>query len=70
MEVTVIEEWVNVGTERNPRFEHVHADGTRHKSDRTLPMLSAATETPRHWRARFICRRCRADRAERWEDGA
>ena len=65
-----MDEWVNTGTDRNPRFEHVHPDGTRHKSDRTLPMLSVESETPRYWRARFICRRCRADREQRWQDGA
>ena len=59
-----MDEWVNVGTERTPRFEHLHADGTRHKSDRTIPMLSVASETPRHWCARFICRRCGADREQ------
>jgi|BarGraNGADG00212_1021973.scaffolds.fasta_scaffold151109_2 hypothetical protein len=60
--------WVNVGTEQNARFEHVHADGTRNKSDRTIPMLT--DERPRQWRARFICRQCRADLERRWpQDG-
>ena len=60
--------WVNVGTEQNARYEHVHADGTRHKSDRTIPMLT--DERPRQWRARFICRQCRADLERRWpQDG-
>jgi hypothetical protein len=60
--------WVNVGTEQNARFEHVHADGTRHKSDRTIPMLT--DDRPRQWRARFICHQCRADLEQRWpQDG-
>jgi hypothetical protein len=60
--------WVNVGTELNERYEHVHADGTRHKSDRTIPMLT--DERPRLWRARFICRQCRADLERLWpQDG-
>jgi hypothetical protein len=60
--------WVNVGTELNERYEHVHEDGTRHKSDRTIPMLT--DERPRQWRARFICRQCRADLERRWPQDA
>ncbi len=57
-------EWVNVGTDDKPRYQHVHGDGTRHKTDRTIPFLS--TEGPRTWRARYICRQCRADLERRW----
>lgn len=65
-----MDKWVNVGTESSPRYEHVHPDGTRHKSDRTIPMLAAESEAPRHWRARLICRRCRADREQWWVEGS
>jgi hypothetical protein len=34
------------------------------KSDRTIPFLT--DETPRYWRARYICRKCRADHERRW----
>jgi hypothetical protein len=44
---------INVGTERNEQYEHVHADGTRNKSDRTIPKLN--DERPRQWRAWFTC---------------
>ncbi len=63
-------EWQNIGSERNPRFEHVHADGTMHKSDRTIPMLTVESRTRRRaWRARVICRECRADLERRWVEG-
>jgi hypothetical protein len=57
-------QWVNVGSEQVTRYEHVHADGTRHRTDRTIPMLT--DEQPRRWRARFICRGCRAELELRW----
>jgi hypothetical protein len=64
----VADTWVNVGTEQNVRYEHVHTDGTRHQSDRTIPMLN--DDQPRQWRARFICRECREDLEQRWpQDG-
>lgn len=63
-------EWHNVGTDSKPRFAHVHADGTMHKSDRTIPFLVDETEGPRRWRARFICRQCRADLERRWSEEA
>jgi hypothetical protein len=61
--------WENVGSERNPRFEHVHDDRTRHRADRTIPMLTIATESPRFWHAQFICRECRAEIETRWLEG-
>lgn len=57
-------EWVNSGTDQKPRFEHVHADSTRHKTDRTIPFLSS--ESPRFYTASYICRQCRADLERRW----
>jgi len=51
--------WTNAGTEERPRFEHIHPDGTRHRSDRTIPLLN--DDVPRMWRARVLCRQCRAD---------
>ena len=32
-------DWVNVWTDDKPRYEHLHADGTRHKTDRTIPVI-------------------------------
>jgi hypothetical protein len=57
-------EWVNQGTDDKPRYEHLHADGTRHRADRTIPFLT--DEPPRHYRARYICRQCRADLERHW----
>lgn len=59
-------DWFNVGTEANPRFEHVHRDGTRHKSDRTIPFLNDGT--PRMWRAEYVCRECRNTHERTWLD--
>jgi hypothetical protein len=59
-------QWVNVGSELNPRYELQHTDGTRHRCDRTIPMLT--DERPRRWRARFMCRLCRAELEQRWPD--
>ena len=57
-------EWVNTGSDDQPRFEHVHADETRHKCDRTIPFLR--DETPRFYRPKYICQHCRADLERPW----
>jgi len=57
-------DWVNTGTDEKPRFEHIHADGSRHKADRTIPFMT--DETPRSWRASFVCRHCPDARESRW----
>jgi hypothetical protein len=57
-------EWVNTGTDSKPRYEHIHGDGSRHKTDRTIPYLSS--ESPRFYTASYICRACRAAHERRW----
>jgi hypothetical protein len=63
-------EWENVGTERNPRIEHLHQDGKRSKTDRTIPMLRMETGRPRLWHATFVCRECQAALDREWQEGA
>jgi hypothetical protein len=59
-------EWVNVGSDDKPRVEHAHADGTRHKTDRTIPFRN--DETPRVWTASYVCRECRDSHERKWPD--
>jgi hypothetical protein len=33
-------------------------------------MLTVETETPRHWKARFVCRDCGAGLEQSWIEGA
>ena len=63
-------EWENVGTDRNPRIEHVHQDGSRSRTDRTIPMLRIESDKPRSWHATFVCRECRAGFEREWQEGA
>ncbi len=58
-------EWVNTGTDDKPTYVHLHADGTRHNADRTIPFLSS--ESPRFYTASYICPQCRATSERRWE---
>jgi hypothetical protein len=60
------DEWVNIRTERNPKYEHIHEDDTSHETQRTIPIMSVESVSPGEWRASFLCDDCRATYEVHW----